>query len=151
MSGEVAQGVAVEAAQVGRHDGDPGDAGGSRREQLGEVGAAPHEHDVGGVLEDPDELGLVAVRDRREDARHDAAAATPPGTGTRVMRAPRSTSATTSLDVLARHHDVDGPAGRGPGEHPVLAATRTTDTALERALGAGIRRQPDGACPPRAG
>ena len=63
VSGEVAQGVAVEAAQVGRDDGDPGDTGGSRRQQLGEVGAAAHEHErQRRVLEDPHELGLVAVR-----------------------------------------------------------------------------------------
>ena len=104
----------------------------------------------GAILEDPHELGLVAVRDRREDAGHDPAAATPPGTGTRVMRAPRSTSATTARTVLARHHDVDGPGGRGAGEHPVVRRDPHDGHPLERPLGAGIRGQPDGGALHRA-
>ena len=51
--GEVADGVAVETAQVGRHDRHAGQPGRADREQLGEVGTAPDERDVGGAPRGP--------------------------------------------------------------------------------------------------
>ena len=109
---------------------DPDDEEGERRlRQLGDVGTAPHEGDVGGRLEHLHELGLAAVGDRGEDARHGPAAGTPPGTGTRVMRAPRSTSATNHARPRAAPSRAPPWSRRSAPSTPSSPATRTTDTA----------------------
>src|SRR5699024_7902719 len=101
---------------------------GSGRQQLLHVGAASHEGDVGCPLEHPDEVGLEAVRHRREDAGHGPAAETPPGTGTRVIRAPASTSATTSRTESRGTITCTARVSAEPPSTPSCSATRTTDT-----------------------